>query len=79
MGVLHSLQQDHFIVDHLLIALDILFENNLDCIFGPAAFGFAHDTICARPERPAKPVLRSKVSVRLLKHNSTGMLTHFLS
>lgn len=47
MRMLYPLQQDHFIVHHSLVALDIFFENNLDSILFPFAFSLADDPVGA--------------------------------
>lgn len=43
--VLHSLQQYHLIVHHLLIAFDILLEDDLDSISLAIAFCLPYDTV----------------------------------
>lgn len=48
MGMLYPLQKYHLIVDHALIALDILLEYDLDGEAVSTTFCFPYDTICAR-------------------------------
>jgi hypothetical protein len=46
MWMLHSLQHLHFVVHHLLVALDILLENNLDSALALRPVCLADYAIC---------------------------------
>ena len=57
MWVLHSLQHLQLIVHHSLVALDILFEDNLDGILLASGFCLPYDAIRSCTERLSKLVL----------------------
>lgn len=57
--VVQRLQHLQFIVDHLLIPLHILLEDDLDGNFSRAAVGFTDNAICTRAEGPSESVLSS--------------------
>ena len=57
----HSLQQDHLVIYHLLVAFDILFEDYFDRIFRPCTLGFSYDAVRPSTQSPAKLVLRSEI------------------
>lgn len=57
MWVLHALQHLEFVVNHLLIALDILLEDNLDGDLSRRAIGLSDDSICAGSQRSPKSIL----------------------
>ena len=62
----HSLQQDHLIVHHFLVAFDVLLENDLDSISFSGAFCFPDDAVCPCTQRPAESILRSELCVSTL-------------
>jgi hypothetical protein len=45
--MLQSLKHFQFIVDHLLVAFDVFFENDFDGHFTGGAGGFTHDSVRA--------------------------------
>lgn len=61
MRVLQALKHLQLIVDHLLVALDILFEDDLDRNLALRAIRLAHDSVCAGAERFAETVFGSVV------------------
>lgn len=48
VGVVQLLQHLEFVIDHLLIASDILLQDDLDGDFALGGVGFANDSISAR-------------------------------
>ena len=66
VGMFHSLQQDHLIVHHLLVAFDVLLKNDLDGISLSAAFCFPNDAVCPCTQRPAESILGSETCVSTL-------------
>lgn len=59
MRVLHSLQHLHLIVYHLLVALDILLEDDLDSAFAFRAVCLADYAICSSAECLSESVFGS--------------------
>ena len=59
MWVFYSLQQDHLIVDHPLVAFDILLQYDLDGESLSVTLGFPDDPICTGAKRSSKFVLSS--------------------
>lgn len=59
MGVLHPLQHLELIVDHLLVSLDILLEDNLHGDLASWPICFSDNTICTSTERPAESIFSS--------------------
>ena len=57
--VLHPLQEDHLIVNHLFIALDILFQDDLDRESLAVHLCLPNYAICASPQRPTESILCS--------------------
>jgi len=57
MWVLYSLEKDHLVVHHSLVAFDILLEYDLDCIAFSSTLRFPDDAISTRTQRPSEPVL----------------------
>lgn len=57
--VVQRLQHLQLIIDHLLVALDILLEDDLHSDLSSAAFSLANNAICASAQCLPKPVLRS--------------------
>jgi hypothetical protein len=55
--VLHPLQHLELVVDHLLVALDILLQDNLHGHLARRPVCLSDDTICSRTERPSKAIL----------------------
>lgn len=53
----HSLQQYHLIVDHLLIALNILFQYDLDRELVSPALCLSYDAVSPSTKCPAEFVL----------------------
>lgn len=58
MRVLHPLQHFELIVDHLLIALDILLEDDFHSDLSRWTVCLSHNAICTRAESSAKSVFR---------------------
>lgn len=54
--MLHSLQHLHLVVHHLLVALDILLEYDLDGDFPLWAVRLPHYAVCTRTECLSEPV-----------------------
>jgi hypothetical protein len=54
--VFHALQHLQLIVHHLLIAFDILLQDNFDSDLALGAVGFADDTVCASSQGLSKAV-----------------------
>ena len=63
--VLHSLQQYHLIIHHLLIALDILLKDDLDSISLAIAFCLPYDAVRSSTQGSSKSVLCSMVCISL--------------
>jgi hypothetical protein len=61
--VLHALQHLEFVVDHLLVAADILLQDDLDRDLALRTVGLAHDTICAGSQCLSKAVSGSAIRV----------------
>ena len=59
MWMLHSLQHLHLVVHHLLVALDILLQDNLHGHLARGPICLADDSICPGTEGPSKAVLGS--------------------
>lgn len=59
MRVPQALEHLQLIVDHLLIALDILLEDDLHRNLALRAVRLAHNSVCASAERLAETVLGS--------------------
>lgn len=59
MPMLHSLQHLHLVVHHLLVALDILLENDLDSALALRPVCLAHYAICSSAEGLSEPILIS--------------------
>ena len=76
--MLHSLQQNHLVVNHLLVAFDILLENDLDGIFLSTAFSLAHDPVCTSAQCPPKLVLGPASRLKP-DSNSGAFMAYFLS
>ena len=56
MGVLQPLKHRQLVVHHLLVALDVLLEDDLDGDLAGRAFSLANDAICAGTERASESV-----------------------
>ncbi len=54
MWVLHALQHLELIVHHLLVALDILLQDDLDRDLAGWTIGFPHDAICSCSQGPSE-------------------------
>lgn len=63
IGMFHSLQQNHLIIYHLLVTLNILLEDDLDRVSLPAAFCLSNNPIRSCAKCPTKSILGSRVSV----------------
>jgi hypothetical protein len=59
MPMLHPLQHLHLVVHHLLVALDILLEDDLDSALALRPVCLAHYAICTSPEGLSEPILVS--------------------
>jgi len=57
--MLQPLKHVKLVVDHALVALDILLQNDLDSHLARGAIGLPHDAVCACTQSPAEPVLGS--------------------
>ena len=57
MGMMHALKHLHFIVDHLLVAPDVLLEDYLYGAFPLGTICFTHNSICAGAECLAEAVV----------------------
>jgi hypothetical protein len=57
VGVPQRLKHAEFVVDHLLVPLDVLLQDDLDSDPARGALGLANDAIGAGTERLAKPIL----------------------
>jgi hypothetical protein len=55
--VLYSLEKDHLVVHHSLVAFDIFLEYDLNCIAFSGTLRFPDDAISTRTQRPSKPIL----------------------
>lgn len=51
------LEHSKLIIDHLLIALDYLFQYDLDSNFSAVDIGLSDNTICTRSERLSESIL----------------------
>lgn len=56
MGVLQGLKHSKLVVDHLLVALDVLLEDDLDSYPPRGALGLSNDAIGAGTECLSEPV-----------------------
>lgn len=65
MWVVHFLQHGKLIVYHLLIALDILLQYDLDGDFSLCAVGLPDDTICPSSQRASHAISRPRCFKRL--------------
>ena len=63
IGMLHSLQQHHLIIYHLLVTLHILLKNDLDRVSFPTAFCLSNNPVRSCAKCPTKSILGSKVSM----------------
>ena len=63
IGMLHSLQQHHLIIYHLLITLHILLEDDLDRESFPTALCLSNNPVRSSAKSPTKSILGSKVSM----------------
>ncbi len=63
IGMLHSLQQHHLIIYHLLVTLHILLEDDLDRVSFPTAFCLSNNPVRSCAKCPTKSILGSKVSM----------------
>lgn len=52
----HLLEEVKLVVDHLLVALDVLLEDDLDCDLASRALGLADDTIGTGTKRASEMV-----------------------
>ena len=59
----HSLKHLELVVHHSLIALNILFEDDLDSVLFPILLGFSNDAVCACSEGLAETIGSSKSSL----------------
>lgn len=77
----HPLQQDHLVIHHLLIAFDVLLQDDFDSIFLPSTFRFSYDSVGTRSQCPAKLVLGSarQDSVNPSRIRPETAATYFLS
>jgi hypothetical protein len=55
--MVETLEQIQLVVDHTLIATDVLLQDNLDSHAPLGRFRFANDAICTSSKRLAKAVL----------------------
>ena len=63
IGMLHSLQQYHLVIYHLLITLYILLEDDLDRVSFPTAFCLSNNPVRSCAKCPTKSILGSKISM----------------
>lgn len=66
MRVLQSLQHGKLVIDHLLVAFDILLQDNLDSNLASRAVRLTNDTIGTSTEGASEPILRSILRVRIV-------------
>ena len=59
MWMFYPLQENHLIIDHSLVAFDILLEYYLDGVPLASTLGFSNDSICASTKGPSELVLGS--------------------
>ena len=64
MRMLHPLQHLQLVVDHLLVALDVLLEDDLDGELLAILFGLADDAVCACAQGLAQVIALSATSIR---------------
>lgn len=57
MRVAQCLQHPQFVVDHLFIAFNTFFENDLDSTFVSLILGFPHDSVGPGSEGLSEPIL----------------------
>lgn len=55
--VLYSLEKDHLVVHHSLIALDVFLKYDLDRIAFSSTLRFPDNAISTRTQRPPEPIL----------------------
>lgn len=80
VSMLHPLQQDHLVVHHPLISLDILLEDDFDGVSLAIGFGLSDDAICSRTKCPAEAILCSMHDpLASLCVFDTELAAHFLS
>ena len=70
--VLQALKHLQLIVDHLLIALDVLLQDNLHRDLALRAIGLADNAVCARTKGPAEAVLGSFIDRSVRGHSVVG-------
>lgn len=63
MGVLQALEHVELVVDHPLIALDILFQDNFDSHLSFWAVGLSDNAIGTRTECPTETIFSSSRKV----------------
>ena len=69
--MLEFLQHGKFVVDHLLIALDVFLQYDLDGHLLAVDVGFSDDSICACAKGLSETILRPKaVSIGISFYNS---------
>jgi hypothetical protein len=63
VGVLEALEHLQFVVDHLVVAFDVLLQDDLDGAFSLGWLCFSDDAVGSSSESPAKLVLGSVVAM----------------
>lgn len=61
MWVFHALQHLELVVDHLLVAADILLQDDLDSDLALGTVGLPDDTICPGTQRLSEAVSRPAI------------------
>lgn len=61
--MVHLLQQEQLVVDHLLVALDILLQDNFDGDLAGRVLGLPDDAVGSRTECSTEAVLGPVLSV----------------
>jgi hypothetical protein len=80
--MMHVMQHFHFVVHHLLVALDVFLQDDLDGDLAGRAVGFADDAICTSTQGPPETILRSAKRVSAYAAQSIDcllLLSYFLS
>lgn len=55
--MLYSLEEDHFVIHHSLVAFDVFLEYDLDCKSFSSTLCFPYNSIGTRTQGPSKPIL----------------------
>ena len=79
MGVLEALEHLQFVIDHLVVAFDVLLQDDLDGAFSLGRLCFSDNAVGASSECLAKLVLGSVVATSVGAVQCVVRCTNFLS